>query len=254
MRTLLRACYYRHRMHMLWTLIISFLLMPVIPKGGAAYLTGSVRDTNGAPISGAQAELRSEDVTDRIFQTTTTNRGVYDFSGLLEGRYTLKLVSSGFRRLTVTSIHISDGEHKRMPPLELPVAAMGGCTSPAVDHLRLLPSTVIGNVGGTIRLDQEVIAGKSPPVVRADVILICGKGAACRITKTNSEGEFLFRDLSPGSFTVRVMHPGFYREERRGYEVEVGRELIYSPIYIERCVLGNCDPEQRPKKPLTICE
>ena len=76
----------------------------------------------------------------------------------------------------------------------------------------------------------------------------------CRVTQTDSLGEFIFRNLPTGRFSVRVDRAGFYQWEEAGYELKEGRELIYYSIAIERCPEGNCDPRLRPKKPPAACE
>jgi len=91
--------------------------------------------------------------------------------------------------------------------------------------------------------------GDSPPVSDAKVTLGC-----CGVVKTNAKGEFLFESLGPGRYNLRVSHVGFYPLEEPDFEVKEGRELIYYPLRLERCVNGNCDSKLRPKRPPNICE
>ena len=57
-----------------------------------------------------------------------------------------------------------------------------------------------------------------------------------------------------GNHAIGASHVGFYAEMRSGYLTHHGRERVYSPLYLERCPKGNCDPAKRAKKPLVICE
>ncbi len=187
--------------------------------------------------------------------STADAEGVYLFADLRADQYTLKLSSPGFLSLTIKSISVVDGENKSIPPLELTVSASGCDGSHLVDNVRLLsPGARVGSLGGTVKLDLGPMLGNTPPVARAKVELICGRSTICGVAKTNSKGEFLFENLRPGQVTLRVNRVNFYPLQESGFKVQEGLELIYYPIYIERCFHGNCDPKLRPKKPLAVCE
>jgi hypothetical protein len=169
--------------------------------------------------------------------------------------YTLKLLSPGFRSLTVKSIHILESEQKSLPTLQLQVGlpACGGYA--LLDYIRLLPSgDHFGNLIGKVRIDQKPFVEKSPPIAGADITLMCDTGTVCGSTKTNSTGEFMFRTLPAGNLSVRVNRPGFYPLIEAGYAIEEGLESIYWSVYMERCPRGNCDPRLRPKKRVGTCE
>ena len=95
--------------------------------------------------------------------------------------------------------------------------------------------------------------GNSPPIAGAEVTLIC-KRKVCPTVKTDSNGEFIFKDLAPGVFAVRVTRTGFYPLDEAVYNVREGMESVYWPLSIERCPHGDCNPRKRPKKPIAICE
>jgi len=235
---------------------VCLLTLPSVAQDATAGLAGKVRDITGAGVSGTQAELLSETVPDRRFRTAADSSGVYHFSGLPTDEYTLKLFRPGFKSLTVKSIHILESEQKSLPTLQLEVGSFADCGGHAVlDYIRFLPSgDHFGNLGGSIRIDQGPMVGKSPPVAGADVTLMCSTGKVCGATKTNSDGEFMFKALPPGNLAVRVNRTGFYPLNEPGYTIEEGLESVYWSIYLERCPLGNCDPMLRPKKPPATCE
>jgi Carboxypeptidase regulatory-like domain len=235
---------------------VCLLTLPSVAQVGTAGLTGKVKDITGAGVSGTQAELLSETVSDRRFRTSADSTGVYHFSGLPTDAYTLKLLSPGFKSLTVKAIHILESEQKSVPTLQLQVGSVADCGGHAVlDYIRFLPSgDHFGHLVGSIRIEQAPFAVKSPPIAGADVTLICGTGKVCGATKTNADGVFMFRTLPPGNLSVRVNRPGFYPLIEPGYAIEEGLESVYWSIYIERCPLGSCDPRLRPKKPPGTCE
>lgn len=232
------------------------LVLRSVAQDSTASLTGKVEDITGAGVPRTHVELRSETSPDRAFHTQADDTGSYRLSGLPADKYTLNLSSPGFQELTVKSIHISDGEQKLMPVLELLVGSLADCGGhAALDYFRFLPlRSHVGNLRGTVRLDQGPMVRNSPTIAGADVMLICGRDAVCGKTKTDSNGEFVFRDFSAGSFVVRVARAGFYPLDTPGYYIRQRRESVYHPIYIERCPLGDCDPRHRPRKPPARCE
>jgi hypothetical protein len=213
---------------------------------------GKVKDLTGAGLSHTLVELRSETAQAGTARTNADFAGEYHFIGLPPGEYTLKLSQVGFRSLNVKSIHISEGEQKSLPTLELTLGYSCGSGSDDVapDYMRSLLRNRTGDVVGSV-----IIRGrKNPPATGADVTLLCSTRKVCGATKTNSKGEFAFKELLPGDYSVRISRAGFYTLNEPGYKVTEGLESIYWPIQIERCPLGNCDPRLRPKKPLALCE
>ena len=158
------GCYYCFRMRAICSGLIGVWLvtLPSVAQDGTAGLTGKVKDITGAGVSGTQAELLSETVFDRRFRTSADPTGAYHFSGLPTDEYTLKLLSPGFKSLTVKSIHILESEQKSLPTLQLQVGSLADCGGHAVlDYIRFLPSADhFGNLGGSIRIDQGTDGGK----------------------------------------------------------------------------------------------
>jgi hypothetical protein len=231
------------------------LVLPSPSQNGTSTLTGTLQDITGAGVSRADAELRSETSPAIAFRTNADAFGVYRFAGLTPDDYTLRLSSPGFRSLTVKSIHVSNDERKSIPLLELAVGGMcGDDSSPTADYYRLLPSgSRIGNFAGSVGVELGLTVSKSYPLAGAAVSLICAERIVCGKTNTDLKGEFVFRGLSPGTFSVQVNYAGFYPRKESGYRVFEGFEAKWV-LDVERCPMGNCDPRRRPKKPLGICE
>jgi hypothetical protein len=230
---------------------IFFLGAPSIAQEGTASLSGRVDDITGKGLAGTLANLHSERSPANRSRVVADDSGMYRFPALLEGDYTLDLEQAGFSRLVVKEIHASEGEQKMMPTLRMDIG-MGCSPHAVVEYLRL--EKVHGSLVGTIRIDRGPLHNNGALIGSATVSLICGKGTICGGTITNSQGEFKFHDLSPGSYAIRASHAGFYPLVEPGYEVREGLESTYYPIYLERCSLGNCDPRLRPKKPPARCE
>jgi hypothetical protein len=241
-------------MALLATLVagISLAVFSLAADPGA--ITGQIHDVTGAAVPGAGISLRSGRTGETI-QVKTDNAGSYDLRGLESDDYTMKITSPGFTSITVKSIILSNGELKVIPPLELsisPIACGGG---PVLDYLRFLPlGGLDGNLGGSVRVDLGSTVGNTPPIVGAQVSLLCTRGGICGTTRTDSSGRFIFMNISPRSYALRFSHPGYYNAEVSGYQVKGGREIVYDPVYLERCPQGNCVRKQRPNKPLALCE
>jgi hypothetical protein len=186
---------------------------------------------------------------------TADTAGVYRFSALQPGKYSLRLHSRGFRILTLTSIQLGDGEQKAMPTLQLELGSLADCGGHAVlKSILLMPSKEhVGNLVGSVRVDKGQIGKEGPPVAGAEARLMCATGEVCGTTKTDSQGGFRFDALAPGAYYVRVSRAGFYPLNWPGYIIQEGIESSYWSLYLERCN-GTCDPRLRPKKPIATCE
>src|SRR5690349_14474067 len=66
--------------------------------GSVGTLSGVVSDPSGAVIT--KASVRLTDASGASFDSTTNKEGIYEFKGLVPGKYTLKAVAKGFALLT----------------------------------------------------------------------------------------------------------------------------------------------------------
>jgi hypothetical protein len=231
-----------------------FLALPSAAQELTGSLTGKVTIFTGGAVPGADAELEAEGTPITRFRAITDDDGVYSFAGLPSGYYTLRLSRTpGFFPLTVKSIQILNAEQRMMPTLQLGVGQVDCGVYALLDYIRLRPSRDnVGNLGGTVRVDQG--QGKSELMLGVDVTLICNNGKACSAPRTDPSGEFLFKALPPGSFSVRVATPGFYPQDSPPFRVKEWIETVYQPIYVEACPRGNCDPKLPPRRPKSPCE
>jgi hypothetical protein len=223
---------------------IVLALLAVLPLFGQdASLTGGLTDVAGAYIAGVPVEM---DSGTSQYQVRTNERGVYRFSNLNAGVYTLTFRVIGFRLLTVKLIEIREHEQKHLSDLPLEVVGVF-CSPPLAQDRVLLPlESSVGNLTGTV----------TPAVADVEVTLVCRTFSPCRSTKTDSSGRFSFEMISPGVYGLNFRRDGFYPEKATGYEytVNAGWKSVYSPKLLERCTEGNCDPKLRLKPPTGLCE
>jgi len=220
-------------------------LLPILApaQDATASISGGLTDVTGAYITNAPVEL---DSGTRKYESRTSKNGIYEFSNLPPGDYTLTFRVIGFLPLIVTSIMVSEREQVRIPDVPLEVAH-GLCPRPiARGQILLAPGSTFGRLTGSV----------VPPTADVDVTLVCRTFSACRSTKTDSSGGFSFDMLSPGVYGVGFGRDGFYPENASGYAYTAyaGWESIYAPMVLEKCPNGNCDPKLRPPRPVAVCE
>src|SRR5947207_12991440 len=102
-------------MRKLTYVICSFMLLivvglnPAIAQTGSSNITGSVRDVNGAVVPGATVTAKN-DATGVTSTQTTTDSGLYAFSSLPVGNYTITVEKQGFKTLQKTNNALQVGE------------------------------------------------------------------------------------------------------------------------------------------------
>jgi hypothetical protein len=82
--------------------VLPVLLHAQVDTGG---VTGTVTDSTGAIVSGAQITLTNND-TGIAQQTQSTGTGTYSFSGIRPGSYVLKVEAAGFKLFNATGVEI----------------------------------------------------------------------------------------------------------------------------------------------------
>src|SRR5215472_3299727 len=122
-------------------LVCSFPLLSQIDR---ATLTGVVQDPSRSIVPGAKVTLHAE-ATGLNYGTVTNSAGVYTFSGVPVGQYTVSIVASGFEALQIQRFALEVGETRTLnvtlrvgtvssnvtvveaaPDLELTTAEVGG--------------------------------------------------------------------------------------------------------------------------------
>jgi len=222
-------------------------------QSGTGSLTSKLIDITGAVV--LQAHIKFESDRGDQYTAEPNSEGQFSFSRLIPGEYTLTASSRGFRNFTVRGIRIADGEQKTLPLLRLEIASMGCSSEPVVDYIRFLDGeTPTGDFGGRIQLDEGPMKGEPQSIAGAEVRAICGWDVICGTATTDQNGEFRLTGLKPGKFKLQITRKGLYSLTEAGYKVDAGHESIYSPIYLEKCFRGDCNPSKRPKKPRIVCE
>ncbi len=82
-------------------LLAGLVALPVAAQTNGS-ISGTVLDPSGAAITGASVSL-VETATGHHSAGKTSSTGHYEFSALPQGRYTLKIVASGWRKPAIRS-------------------------------------------------------------------------------------------------------------------------------------------------------
>ncbi|MBZ5697745.1 MAG: TonB-dependent receptor [Acidobacteriia bacterium] len=93
----------------LFSLIVLALPATALAQAGSGELTGEVRDPSEELVPNAQVTL-TQLQTGLTYSSTTTSGGVYVFSSLKPGRYSLSVEATGFKRFTQEDFNIATGE------------------------------------------------------------------------------------------------------------------------------------------------
>src|SRR3954467_7217514 len=85
-------------------------------------VSGNVMDASGAVVPGATVKLTSE-TTKEFRETKTDNEGLFSFTAVPRGTYTLKLEHPGFKAVQRTGIAVSANEKVALSTLTLEVGS-----------------------------------------------------------------------------------------------------------------------------------
>lgn len=103
-------------------IILLLLYAPASHAQTTAQLTGTVQDSSGGMIPGAQVTLINESTgSSRIVQTNSG--GLYAFPALEPGSYTVKVNAKGFQQKQITGITVHAGDERAVPAFSLSIGA-----------------------------------------------------------------------------------------------------------------------------------
>jgi len=96
------------------------LTFPTAAQNISATLTGTVQDQAGAVIPGADIKLTNQ-ATGVSVQSATNDVGIFVFSSVLPGTYTLEVGMPGFRTLTMRDIVVTANERRSVGNITLEI-------------------------------------------------------------------------------------------------------------------------------------
>ncbi len=117
----------------------------------AGGITGTVQDKSGAIIPNATVTLTNTD-TGLVLKTKSNGNGIYTFSPIRIGNYSVSAVSKGFQTTDQKNIHIDLQEQLNLPLTLLPGAVAQTVTVTTAPPLLQTQSSSIGQVISTHQL------------------------------------------------------------------------------------------------------
>src|SRR5262245_1488911 len=141
--------------------IILVFCFAIFAQTGTSSITGTIIDTSGAVVPGATVTAKNE-ATGVTYTQTTTDSGLYSFSSLPVGNYTITVEKQGFKTLLKTNNALQVGE-----PLVVDGSLEVGSVSETVtvqsgaEQLQTANAT-IGNVVEQKAIEALPLNGRNP--------------------------------------------------------------------------------------------
>ena len=140
-------------------MLLSSLLCPVWAQIDRATLTGTVSDSSGAVVPQSKVEAVSQDTGLRR-EVRTSVSGVYTFSLLPIGLYTVTASHTGFRTMAIKDVRLGVGDNRTLD-LELQVSAVDSAvTVEGVLAAVETTSPVVGTVIGAQQMREMPLNGR----------------------------------------------------------------------------------------------
>jgi protocatechuate 3,4-dioxygenase beta subunit len=146
--------------------------------------------------------------TTRPFTVTTAADGSYSLSGLVPGTYSIEEITqpAGYldglaRAGTLGGTAVNPGDEIN------DITLTSGQDSQENDFGKLLP----GNISGFVGLDENndhLNNTSDPPLSDVQIQLVNSAGKVMATTTTDSQGQYQFNGLAPGSYSVAQIVPG----------------------------------------------
>lgn len=137
-----------------------------------ASVYGWVKDEDGNAVRNAEVRIPGTN-----FETRTNSNGYFSFTNIPDGQYTVEVAATGRTAGTQKSVSLKPGDNKPLREIRVNL------------HRR--------NATGRVLDEQD------EPVSGAELKL-SGNGQAEQTTKTDANGNYSFKNLKPGTYTVEV--------------------------------------------------
>jgi hypothetical protein len=123
-------------------------------------ITGTIQDNTGAAIPHAQVTLTDID-TGLVLSTTSDGSGVYVFSPVKIGQYTISASASGFRTTTQEHVQLQLGERLNVPLALQPGVVSQTVTITSAPPLLQTQSASVGQVLSTQTINTTALNGRN---------------------------------------------------------------------------------------------
>lgn len=154
----------KHKSALHYGLLITFALcmtrLPVIAQMDQGTITGTVSDSSGAVIPGAQVTLISND-TGFTLNTTSDGSGIYIFPPVKIGQYTITASAQGFKTTSQEHITLNIGQRLNVSLTLLPGEVSQTVTVSSLPPLLQTQSATVGEVLSTRTINNIPLNGRN---------------------------------------------------------------------------------------------
>ena len=126
---------------------------------GSAALSGVVQDTTGAIVPGATATITNT-VSGAERVATANGEGLFSFSAVLAGDYTLTIAAPGFKDYRQTGIHLNPGDNRSLPEISLTVGPTNE-TVTVQENLSAIPLDSGSSLDHQLRRSRPALDGRA---------------------------------------------------------------------------------------------
>ena len=190
-------------------LVVTIVLAAAVPgllrSSGTQTFSVKVHDVMGSPVRGAEARLLS---IERVYVIKAKADGELRFNDVVPGVYELEVSANGFRPRNHSDLRIPSGDS-----LAIEVTLDH---APIPDHCGYVNTVDYEALGGKTRiLSGHVIyedTGKSLTGVKIE-LLDTSSNTENGATVSDRNGDFAFRDLPAGRYSVRASKSGYESTE-----------------------------------------
>ena len=175
------------------------------------YNANGIQDAGEPGISGATVNLLDSGGT-QIATTTTNASGIYSFTNLTPGTYTVQLVKpTGFDNLTAKAAGSDTAKDSNLNAnlKSDPVTLVSGQNDPTIDAGFYKLASLGDFIWNDLNANGIQDSGE-PGITGATVNLLNGTGTQIATTTTNASGVYSFTGLIPGTYAIQVVKPAGY--------------------------------------------
>jgi hypothetical protein len=190
-------------------------------------LRGKVTDSQGAVINASSVVLANQD---RISQTTSDQEGLYSFTNVSPGKYTVEVSGIGFEKRTIEITIAAEDQLKELP-ITLAVAGSNDCNK----------SYGIQRSAGSRKLTVKVISSDAPMAKASLLLTATFPSRSAVVRETDGDGKFVFNELSPGQYELKVSRDGYFDEHVGTFWITRENETTVTVDLLKHGLLRICE-------------